>query len=61
MWLCQRLARYLVLARREAALTIPAWQYALDRLTLDGIDATTFVPTPDFIRDAALRPGTGGA
>jgi hypothetical protein len=56
MWLCQRLARYLVLARRETALPIPAWKYALDRLTLDGIDATTFAPTPDFIRDAALQP-----
>lgn len=56
MWLCQRLARYLILAKREKTLTIPAWRYALDRLTLDGVDATTFVPTSDFIRDAAFRP-----
>jgi hypothetical protein len=57
MWLCDRLARYLVLARRAPALRIPAWRYALDRLTLDGIDATTFVPGAAFIRDAGHRPG----
>jgi hypothetical protein len=44
MWVTERLAEYLVAGRQSDAPAVPAWQFALDRLRLSGIDTDTWAP-----------------
>jgi hypothetical protein len=44
MWVTWRLAEYLVSARTAALNTLEPWQYALERLSLAGIDTDTWIP-----------------
>ena len=53
-WLCERLARFMSAAAREEQ-QLPPWVFALDRLSLDGIEIPGFVPTDTFVRDAGFR------
>jgi hypothetical protein len=44
MWVTCRLAEYLVSARTAALNTLEPWEYALERLSLAGIDTRTWIP-----------------
>ncbi|MFS8981129.1 hypothetical protein PO002_43285 [Cupriavidus necator] len=44
MWVTWRLAEYLVSARTAALNTMEPWEYALERLSLAGIDTDTWIP-----------------
>jgi hypothetical protein len=43
-WITDRLAVALLSARGAPALTLEPWQFALDRLRLEGIDTSTWTP-----------------
>lgn len=53
-WLCERLARFMT-AAAESRHGPVSWMFALDRLSLDGIEIPGFVPTEAFVHDAAFR------
>jgi len=54
-WVTRRLAQALVQARRDTESGVTPWQYALDQLSLAGIDTTTFAPTsPGWVGDEAV-------
>lgn len=42
-WLTDRLAAALI-AARDAAVALPAWQFALDRIAIEGVDPQTWLP-----------------
>jgi len=44
MWVSWRLAEYLILARAANLKTMEPWQYAIERLSLAGIDTQTWIP-----------------
>jgi hypothetical protein len=44
MWITERLAEYLVVARDGGPSEVEPWQFALERLRLCGIDTDTWVP-----------------
>lgn len=44
MWVTERLAEYLVVARDAGRSELEPWQFALERLRLGGIDTDTWVP-----------------
>lgn len=46
MWLCRRLAHYLRVARAADTGALEPWQFALHRLQVSGIDATSWTPSP---------------
>ena len=48
-WVCRRLASYLFASRGDIAPEAAA-RFALDRIALDGIDPTTWVPSDDVLR-----------
>ena len=41
-WICFRLGSALAIAKREKSSAMPAWQFALQRLRLEGIDVATW-------------------
>ena len=48
-WICEKLAAALVTSRSSAGATaIAPWQFALERLRLDGVDTATFMPTGNW-------------
>jgi len=47
-WVCRRLAKYLLAAKREAAAPSPA-RFALERLRLDGVNTATWEPRPELV------------
>jgi len=45
-WICEKLAAALVAARsRTAAAGVAPWEFALERLRLEGVNIATFMPT----------------
>jgi hypothetical protein len=44
MWVTERLAEYLTLARKTRGSGLEPWQFALERLRLAGIDTDTWIP-----------------
>jgi hypothetical protein len=44
-WICEKLAAALIAARNSTAETVAPWQFALERLRLEGVDTDTFMPT----------------
>jgi hypothetical protein len=48
LWVTNRLATALVLARKARWRGIEPWQFALERLRLDDVDALTWAPNPNF-------------
>jgi hypothetical protein len=44
VWIASRLASSLALAVSEPAGSAPAWLFAIDRLSLDGVDLATWAP-----------------
>jgi hypothetical protein len=45
MWLAQRLARWLVAGQTGGAPEVEPWQFALERLRLEGVDPETWTPS----------------
>ena len=45
LWVTNRLALYLLTAKRSRCASPPAWDFALHRLWLDGVDVKTWTPT----------------
>ena len=48
MWVTERLAEYLVVAREGGSGALEPWQFALERLRLSGIDTDTGAPASDM-------------
>jgi hypothetical protein len=48
MWVTERLAEYLVVAREGSAGALEPWQFALERLRLSGIDTDTWAPATEM-------------
>lgn len=46
LWVTNRLATALVAARGARGSTLEPWQYALERLRLEGVDTATWTPGP---------------
>ena len=46
VWIASRLASSLALAASEPGESVPAWLFAIDRLSLDGVDLATWAPSP---------------
>lgn len=46
VWIASRLASSLALAASEPGGSAPAWLFAVDRLSLDGVDLVTWAPSP---------------
>ena len=44
-WICEKLAVALIAARSGITETVAPWQFALERLELEGVDTRTFMPT----------------
>ena len=44
-WICDKLAAALVSARGRAVEAVAPWQFALERLRLEGVNTDTFTPT----------------
>lgn len=47
-WMCEKLAAALVAARSGTAGTIAPWEFALERLRLEGVNTSTFMPTANW-------------
>lgn len=47
-WICEKLAAALIAARSSAAGTVAPWQFALERLRLEGVNTGTFMPTGNW-------------
>lgn len=57
IWVCNRLATALVDARQFPAEGVPAWRYALARLSLSGLDTRTWSPRLDSaVASEAAQP-----
>lgn len=44
-WLTQRLATAMVQAVRDPGCTVPPWQYAMERVSLDGVNVRSWTPS----------------
>ena len=51
-WICRRLAHYIAAAAAESNGGVPPWQFALERLRLDGVDTTRWEPDPEQLNRA---------
>lgn len=49
-WIARRLAIALIAAQARTSDAIPAWQFALERLRLEGVDVDRWVPSPTLWR-----------
>ena len=47
-WVCEKLAAALVTARHSDVQGLEPWQFALERLRLEGVDTDTFMPTGNW-------------
>ncbi len=52
IWVTNWLAVALLSAKAAATDAVEPWMFALDRLRLDGVDTTSWIPTPTIWRDA---------
>jgi hypothetical protein len=57
LWIANRLASALLLAKTSTKTDIPPWRFALERLRLEGIDTQTWTPTHNL---AWTKSGSGG-
>lgn len=48
VWITDRLASALIAAGQSLRATVPAWQFALERLRLHGVNPDTWAPDPGF-------------
>jgi hypothetical protein len=46
-WICRRLAHYLTAKSSATDSSVPPWEFALERLRLDGVDTTRWEPDAD--------------
>jgi hypothetical protein len=56
LWVTNRLATALVSARAARQSSIEPWQFALERVSLDGIDPTTWTPVSSIWSSAGGEP-----
>jgi hypothetical protein len=49
-WLCQRLGQTIFAAQRCDRLSVPVWEAALIRLSLDDVDPMSFAPSAEMLR-----------
>ena len=54
-WVAGRLAAYLLAARRDRSATVYARHFALDRIALDGVNTTTWVPDETWLAGLIRR------
>jgi len=54
-WVTERLATALIAASGRNSSGIEPWQFALDRVRLDGIDTRMWGPDPGLWQNAAAR------
>jgi hypothetical protein len=47
-WICEKLAAALVTSRHSDVRDLEPWQFALERLRLEGVDTETFMPTGNW-------------
>jgi len=47
-WVCEKLAAALITARHSNVHGLEPWQFALERLRLEGVDTETFMPTGNW-------------
>ena len=47
-WMCEKLAAALVAVRSHTAGPIAPWEFALERLRLEGVNTVTFMPTGNW-------------
>jgi len=59
LWITNRLAVTLLLARSSPALEADPWRFALDRLRLEGVDSETWTPTTAY--EQRHQPVAAGA
>lgn len=52
LWIVRRLALSLLAARGQAPAGIEPWQYALERVRLEGVDPATWTPTAQWTKGA---------
>jgi hypothetical protein len=52
MWVTERLAEYITVARNAGPSRLEPWQFALERLRLSGVDTDTWVPTSEMWPEA---------
>lgn len=57
LWVTNRLATYLMMARTAPASAIEPWRFALERLRLEGIDTTTWTPAATIWREQRAVEG----
>ena len=51
-WICRRIAHYIAFAAATPNADVPAWQFALERLRLDGVDTTRWEPDEEQLNRA---------
>jgi hypothetical protein len=51
LWITNRLASALFIAKSHQNSRLEPWQFALDRLRLEGIDTASWIPTESFRRN----------
>jgi len=51
-WICRRLAHYIAAAGAAPSADVPPWQFALERLRLDGVDTTRWEPDAEQLNRA---------
>ena len=61
LWICNRLAIALAEARRQPNASISAWQFALERLRLDGVDPSTWTPISGLWQSASSSEVLSGS
>ncbi len=52
LWLTNRLAAALAIAKRQGDDDVPTWQFALDRIALEGVDPATWAPATSLRLEA---------
>jgi hypothetical protein len=48
LWIANRLATALLLARNSSETNIPPWRFALERLRMEGVDTQTWTPSQNL-------------
>lgn len=57
LWLAQRLATAIVLSRSQASAAMEPWQFAIERMRLEGVDPSTWTPAHSIWKSRAAGEG----
>lgn len=61
LWITNRLAAAILDARASPESGLTAWRYALERLSVEGVDVQTWAPTAEYERRIAAARRTQGS